>query len=380
MSGSARMLKKRFTEIRRRRGRAARLAAAVMAAVMAVSMLAATAAMAAVGSDGLEHWDKIELYYCGSMEFNVNVAGQNVPKWLTDEVAGAEGDVDIVISRYQARNLRGEVFYEHLLVLNGKNGSVEIAGNGWSALAEASSNTELMTDMHDTKSYPYYTEMIFCETPGQRNDLDFYPLYSLINCKEGNRDVRINFAVDADKEKIQAAYIAFQDAPDLSAQSVRKDFGIVKADKFAYIGNFEQDYLYMCGDSDTDNAYFTLYEDNFVNLPNENISIDISGAAAEGILLSTDITLPEAAYIHYDVYRDDGVKIAGRNYPASEKTHNITPNEGTEYQWADGKPIEKKYTIPENQFMPGCKYRVCVTVQDETYAVLYRWQEYVTVK
>ena len=100
MSGSAKMLQKRFTEIRRRRGRAARLAAAVMSAVMAVSILAATAVMAAIGADGMEHWDKDEIYLTGDMSFDINISGLYVPEYLKTDVAGDDGNIHCEVKNY----------------------------------------------------------------------------------------------------------------------------------------------------------------------------------------------------------------------------------------------------------------------------------------
>lgn len=58
MSANKKTLQNRFTKIRRKSGRISKITAAVMSCAVAVTMLGVTIVMAAVGSDGLEHWDK----------------------------------------------------------------------------------------------------------------------------------------------------------------------------------------------------------------------------------------------------------------------------------------------------------------------------------
>ena len=73
MSANKKTLQNRFAKIRSKSGRISKIMAAVMSAAIAVTMLGATIVMAAVGSDGLEYWDKNEVYILGSMKLSVDV-------------------------------------------------------------------------------------------------------------------------------------------------------------------------------------------------------------------------------------------------------------------------------------------------------------------
>ena len=69
MSANKKTLQNRFTKIRRKSGQISKIMAAVMSCAVAITMLGATIVMAAVGSDGLEHWDKNEVYFLSGMTF-----------------------------------------------------------------------------------------------------------------------------------------------------------------------------------------------------------------------------------------------------------------------------------------------------------------------
>ena len=63
MSANKKILQNRFTKIRSKSGRLSKMMALVMSVVIAATFACATAVMAAVGSDGLEYWDKNEIYF-----------------------------------------------------------------------------------------------------------------------------------------------------------------------------------------------------------------------------------------------------------------------------------------------------------------------------
>ena len=62
MSANKKTLQNRFAKIRSKSGRISKIMAAVMSCAVAVTMLGATIVMAAVGSDGLEHFTKNEIF------------------------------------------------------------------------------------------------------------------------------------------------------------------------------------------------------------------------------------------------------------------------------------------------------------------------------
>ena len=103
MSANKKTLQNRFTKIRRKSGRISKITAAVMSCAVAVTMLGVTIVMAAVGSDGLEHWDKTEIYYMDGMQFTINVKKKYVPDWLKNNIAAEDGNIKCTLSRYEMR-------------------------------------------------------------------------------------------------------------------------------------------------------------------------------------------------------------------------------------------------------------------------------------
>ena len=98
MSANKKTLQNRFTKIRSKSGRISKIMAAVMSCAIAVTMLGGAVVMAAVGSDGLEHWDKNEIYFLGSMSFTANTSGKNVPYWVNEDVTGKDGKEPCIMS------------------------------------------------------------------------------------------------------------------------------------------------------------------------------------------------------------------------------------------------------------------------------------------
>ena len=58
MSADKKSLQKRFSKIRSKSGRISKLMALFMSVAVLITITCATIVMAAVGSDGLEYWDK----------------------------------------------------------------------------------------------------------------------------------------------------------------------------------------------------------------------------------------------------------------------------------------------------------------------------------
>lgn len=127
MSANKKTLQNRFTKIRSKSGRISKIMAAVMSCAIAVTMLGATIVMAAVGSDGLEHWDKNEIYILGSMSFTANTSGKNVPDWVNEDVTGKDGNISVTIRNHQMRSkTRGYVSVYTIAELSGGNGMAKL--------------------------------------------------------------------------------------------------------------------------------------------------------------------------------------------------------------------------------------------------------------
>lgn len=127
MSANKKTLQNRFTKIRSKSGRISKIMAAVMSCAIAVTMLGATIVMAAVGSDGLEHWDKNEIYILGSMSFTANTLEQNIPDWVNEDVVGDDGNIPVTIRNHQMRSkTRGYVSVYTIAELSGGNGMAKL--------------------------------------------------------------------------------------------------------------------------------------------------------------------------------------------------------------------------------------------------------------
>ena len=245
MSGNAKTLQKRFSKIRSNQSRKSRIIAAVMAFALAASALSATIALAAVGGDGLEHWDRNELYFRDGMDFSVNVAGRNVPAWVNEDIAGEDGNVEIVFTRYQSRDTKGIVSNDHLIKLSGAKGSVSLAAQGWS-MAAPTTNTDMYCEEINpaVRQYKYYSDICFIEF----NNLGYAsmknsPIMTLVNNSEKkNRRIELVFALDENYD-LKTAYVSFLLADD-NDNPTDELFDVLEADReFSYIGNFKESYI-----------------------------------------------------------------------------------------------------------------------------------------
>ena len=386
MSSNKKTLQNRFTKIRSKSGRLSKMMALVMSAAIAAAMLCATVVMAAVGPDGLEHFYRNEIYFRDGVQFSVNVAGKNVPDWVSEDIAGADGNINITVTRYQTRDLYGQVNNDHLISLTGTNGTVKLAASAWSMLAETANNDLYHDEINpEIRKYKYDSYMNFIEFnnigyTGHENS----PIASLADKKESKfRFIEVYFAFDENK-KLQKAYVSLLNA-DKNDNATDERFDIVQANgSLSYIGSFETDYVIDVTDENRyHNYYFTMYEDNYQNKTADGVDIGVLSSGVDEIIVKTDVNLPDADKIVIEVYNEEGKGVAGNSRPYTfEKQYTLTPEK--EYRVfvvsETGESQETEFDVPENHFAAGEKYRVCVVVMDKDYAVLYRWQEYVTIK
>ena len=204
MSANKKTLQNRFTKIRRKSGRISKIMAAVMSCAVAVTMLGGAVVMAAVGSDGLEHWDKNEIYYKDGVKFSVNVSGKNVPTWVYEDVAGEDGKIDVTVNRYQTRDLKGNVNNDHLVELSGEKGQIKLSAQGWS-MAYKHDDGVLIPDY--LRQYPCYSEINFIEF----NNVGYAPeskvITALTDKKESKyRRIEVYFAFN-DKKEVQTVFL-----------------------------------------------------------------------------------------------------------------------------------------------------------------------------
>ncbi len=380
MSANKKTLQNRFTKIRRKSGRISKIMAAVMSCAVAITMLGATIVMAAVGSDGLEHWDKNEIYYKDGVKFSVNVSGKNVPAWVYEDVAGEDGKINVTVNRYQTRDLKGNVNNDHLVELLGEKGKIKLASQS-SSMAYKHYDGAVIPDY--LRQYPCYSEINFIEF----NNVGYAPeskvITALTDKKESKyRRIEVYFAFN-DKKEMQTVFLNLGIADKNDNPENMSFDGLQPVDGLTYIGNFLEDYTNDVWNDDTANYYFTMYEDNYQNKKANGIDFNIGKAAAEGIVLNSSVTLPQAEHIVIYVYDKNNRNVSiviEKDKNTQTEQFVLTPKKMLIYDLSFEQELKYEEDIPENQFVSGEKYRVCCVVLDKDRNVIYRWHEYVTIQ
>lgn len=380
MSANKKTLQNRFTKIRRKSGRISKIMAAVMSCAVAITMLGATIVMAAVGSDGLEHWDKNEIYYKDGVKFSVNVSGKNVPAWVYEDVAGEDGKINVTVNRYQTRDLKGNVNNDHLVELLGEKGKIKLASQS-SSMAYKHYDGAVIPDY--LRQYPCYSEINFTEF----NNVGYAPeskvITALTDKKESKyRRIEVYFAFN-DKKEMQTVFLNLGIADKNDNPENMSFDGLQPVDGLTYIGNFLEDYTNDVWNDDTANYYFTMYEDNYQNKKADGIDFNIGKAAAEGIVLNSSVTFPQAEHIVIYVYDKNNRNVSiviEKDKNTQTEQFVLTPKKMLIYDLSFEQELKYEEDIPENQFVSGEKYRVCCVVLDKDRNVIYRWHEYVTIQ
>ena len=382
MSANKKTLQNRFAKIRSKGGRISKIMALAMTCAVAVTMLGATIVMAAVGSDGLEHFTKNEIYYKDGVKFSVNVSGKNVPAWVYEDVAGEDGKIDVTVNRYQTRDLKGNVNNDHLIELSGEKGKIKLSAQGWS-MAYKHDDDVLIPDY--LRQYPRYSEINFIEF----NNVGYAPetkvITALTDKKESKyRRIEVYFAFN-DKKELKTVFLNLGIA-DKNDNPANMSFdGLQPVDGLTYIGNFLEDYTNDVWNVSTTNYYFTMFENNYRNKKADGIDFNIEKSTTDGIVVNSKVTLPQVDSIIIDVYKKDGNEVAfiDEHDNITAPQYVLTPTKDKVYlHTGNGEQpkLIRETAIPENQFVSGEKYRVCIAVLDKDYNVIYRWQEYVTIQ
>ena len=380
MSANKKTLQNRFTKIRSKSGRISKIMAAVMSCAVAVAMLGGAVVMAAVGSDGLEHWNKNEIYYKDGVKFSVNVSGKNVPAWVYEDVAGEDGKINVTVNRYQTRDLKGNVNNDHLVELLGEKGKIKLASQS-SSMAYKHYDGAVIPDY--LRQYPCYSEINFTEF----NNVGYAPeskvITALTDKKESKyRRIEVYFAFN-DKKEMQTVFLNLGIADKNDNPENMSFDGLQPVDGLTYIGNFLEDYTNDVWNDYTANYYFTMYEDNYQNKKADGIDFNIGKAAAEGIVLNSSVTLPQAEHIVIYVYDKNNRNVSiviEKDKNTQTEQFVLTPKKMLIYDLSFEQELKYEEDIPENQFVSGEKYRVCCVVLDKDRNVIYRWHEYVTIQ
>ena len=376
MSANKKTLQNRFTKIRSKSGRISKIMAAVMSCAVAVTMLGATIVMAAVGSDGLEHWDKNEIYFLGSMNFTANTSGKNVPYWVNEDVTGKDGNISVTITNYQMRRkVSGYVSLYTIAELSGAKGKTKLISiNGHNinrAAAYDSSGNLINGGVTSSLNYPYassYRLIEAAETGGLLEYAKPFVENGMLDRESGKRKcVGVEFGIDEQKN-IRAVRLNLCLTDETNPYDIQRndnfdaiDAAVDSLDMIGVTGEKAEDF-FNCGYS----VYFTDFERDYKNIENSAVKISVEKAVPEEIIIDTDINLENVGSVEIRVLNEENNSVAAQGGTMTTSRHTIT----------------KKYTLDDEKptFNPGEKYRVCVGVIDKNNNLIYRWQEYVTIK
>ena len=376
MSANKKTLQNRFTKIRRGSGRISKIMAAVMSIAIAVTMLGATIVMAAVGSDGLEHWNKNEIYFLGSMNFTANTSGKNVPYWVNEDVTGKDGNISVTITNYQMRRkVSGYVSLYTIAELSGAKGKTKLISiNGHNinrAAAYDSSGNLINGGVTSSLNYPYassYRLIEAAETGGLLEYAKPFVENGMLDRESGKRKcVGVEFGIDEQKN-IRAVRLNLCLTDETNPYDIQRndnfdaiDAAVDSLDMIGVTGEKAEDF-FNCGYS----VYFTDFERDYKNIENSAVKISVEKAVPEEIIIDTDINLENVGSVEIRVLNKENNSVAAQGGTMTTSRHTIT----------------KKYTLDDEKptFNPGEKYRVCVGVIDKNNNLIYRWQEYVTIK
>lgn len=376
MSANKKTLQNRFTKIRSKSGRISKILAAVMSCAIAVTMLGATIVMAAVGSDGLEHWDKNEIYFLGSMNFTANTSGKNVPYWVNEDVTGKDGNISVTIRNYQMRRkTRGYVSVYTIAELSGGNGTTKlfsINGAGINRAAAYDGNGALISGGATSSfSYPYVSSYRFIEAAESGGLLEYAKPFvengMLDRESEKRKCFRVEFGID-DEKNVRGIRLNLCLTDKNNPYDIQRNdnFDAIDAstDSLKIIGAVKDnaEYFFNCGW----NMYFTDFEHDYKNIENSAVNIRVEKATPEEIAVVTDIGLENAEYIDITILDNENNVVGIQNESASSDRHTITKR----YMLADEKTT----------FNLGEKYRMYIGVLDKDKNLIYRWQEYVTIQ
>ena len=115
----------------------------------------------------------------------------------------------------------------------------------------------------------------------------------------------------------------------------------------------------------------------------DGIDFNIGKAAAEGIVLNSSVTLPQAEHIVIYVYDKNNRNVSivlEKDKNTQTEQFVLTPKKMLIYDLSFEQELKYEEDIPENQFVSGEKYRVCCVVLDKDRNVIYCWHEYVTIQ
>lgn len=335
MSADKKSLQKRFTKIRSKSGRLSRLMAIFMSVAVLITITCATIVMAAVGSDGLEYWDKNEVYILGSMKLSVDVEIEKAPQWIKD--ISSNGKLTLMINKIDTRATSGLVTHSNSAKISGDIGSETLTRSGTSSYY----NTDVVKSGNEYD----WAVMLFSFDTTDNGDIDTDNIYAY-------------FTTSSDE---LATYMGVE------YETLQKEVGFEKFSKgydIQFISDYEK------AEKTYNNGiyvnYFTYFENEYNNRDVENIDISIIKADNAFITVKPNIDIEKASRLQVYICEPQQIYHSG-----TIKPYNLSEVNGTEIK-IPNMHLSKKYES-------GKTYAVLSVITDDYDNVLYRQQDYVII-
>lgn len=372
MSANKKAMQSRFSKIRSKSGRLSKMMALVMSIAIAVTMLCATVVMAAVGNDGLEYWDKNEIYFLGSMDFDVYAAGENIPSWVTEDVTSRNENISVSIKNYQMREaVTGNVALHTVLELSGSKGVTKLysvtGGRINSAAQKDDNGNYIKGGATSSFNYPYVSKYRFVETTSDSGLAEYTKPFieqGVLDADTGKRKcVYVEFGIDDEMNicGIRITLCLTDESNSLDPSNDEFDAFDASLESLQTVGGSAKEFL-----NSTWTIYFTEFEKNYKNIENDAVNIYVEAASPEEIVLNTDVDLENAKYIDISVMDENGNTVSAGREDFADKYTLVKDLH------SDG--------ILNGTFECGKQYRICLGVLDENRNLIYRWQDYVTIQ
>lgn len=375
MSADKKILQHRFTKIRSKSGRISKMMAAAVSCTIAVTMLGATIVMAAVDSNGPEHWDKNEIYFLNSMHFTANTSGKTIPSWGTADVIGGDGKLSVTIKNYQMRHkVRGEVSLHTIAELSGMKGTTKLVsidgGRINHAAAYDSTGALIRGGSPSSFHYPYVAYYRFIEAAETGGLLEYAKPFvenDMLDAESGKRKcVLVEFGIDKSNNiRGIRIHLCLTDQTNPYTIQGPDEFDIIDAEadslsRISAVGDKTENFF-----NSGKLTYFTDFERDYKNVKNDAIRIRVKKAAPEEIIIGMDMNLRNAEFVNIIVLDKESNVVAMQDKPAASGAYTITKGCMTAHE--------------KSTFHSGEKYRVCIGVLDSDKNLIYRWQEYVSI-
>ena len=378
MSADKKSLQKRFSKIRSKSGRISRLMAIFMSVAVLITITCATIVMAVVGTDGLEYWDKNEVFLLDGIKTTISLEGRNVPQWIYEDVTDTKS-VDVTMRRYEYRQTDGWLIPMNLIEFSGNKGKVVLASN--SVGKGRPSQQDIDTNKHHSAEYLYlqadkmtlsYSFIEYYQQGLSQQRTLFENFISPKSDKFRGAKVSVIINEDWEIDSILIHPVVNDEYDNPVAESDKYDFFELPFEYFTEIGTFEKN---------TKEAYiklwdytFSNYEKNYKNRNVDGIKINVDNASTEKITMNIACDYKNITRCEIDVFNQYTNFVSLTRSPKDLFGKiDISPRKE--------KPSIFVYERENNEanFNSGETYRVTVRLCDDANRIVYRWQEYVTI-